>query len=106
MSRPTPAEAERLHVLIEEAGEVIQIACKILRHGYESYHPDVDDKTNRDELMREMGDLRYAMTLLAAADDVERDVVVDYSVKKAIKIQEWLHHQSNKLLEKAAAHVS
>lgn len=36
----TPAEAERLAMLSEECGEVIQIIGKILRHGYDSYHPD------------------------------------------------------------------
>ena len=30
----TPAQAERLAILIEECGEVIQAATKILRHGY------------------------------------------------------------------------
>ncbi len=39
-NRLTPAEAERLAMLAEEAAEVIQIVGKILRHGYASYHPD------------------------------------------------------------------
>ena len=36
----TPAEAERLAMLAEECGEVVQIVGKILRHGYDSQHPD------------------------------------------------------------------
>jgi len=34
-----PAELERLAILAEEAAEVVQIANKIIRHGYASYHP-------------------------------------------------------------------
>jgi hypothetical protein len=33
----TDAEAERLALLAEECGEVVQVIGKILRHGYESY---------------------------------------------------------------------
>lgn len=48
----TPAEAERLALLAEECGEVIQAIGKILRHGYESRHPD-GGPTNREALERE-----------------------------------------------------
>jgi NTP pyrophosphatase (non-canonical NTP hydrolase) len=61
----TDAEAERLAMLIEECGEVIQAATKVLRHGYESFHPDElqgitmrhDAQNNRDRLTAEMCDL-------------------------------------------------
>ena len=35
------SEQERLSILIEECGEVVQAACKILRHGYESFNQTV-----------------------------------------------------------------
>ena len=36
----TPAEAGAiLRLLAEEMGEALQVVGKILRHGYESYHP-------------------------------------------------------------------
>ena len=35
----TPAEAERLALLLEELGEAQQAIGKILRHGYASTHP-------------------------------------------------------------------
>jgi len=35
----SPAEAERLALLAEECGEVVQAVCKVLRHGYESTNP-------------------------------------------------------------------
>ena len=48
----TEAEQERLVILAEECSEVIQIVCKILRHGYDS---DDDGKLlepNRKSLER------------------------------------------------------
>lgn len=35
----TPEEHERLSLLMEECGEVVQIIGKIFRHGYERYPP-------------------------------------------------------------------
>src|SRR5579872_899269 len=37
--RLTPAQIERLALLAEECGEVMQAVSKILRHGYESRNP-------------------------------------------------------------------
>lgn len=59
----TPAEDERLAILIEECAEVIQAATKIQRHGYESTDPD-SGETNRAALERERGDLQGAITHL------------------------------------------
>lgn len=73
----TPAQAERLAMLIEECGEVIQIAGKVLRHGYDSYHPDNPAVSNRELLGRELTDL------LAVAASLCRDKVPEGS----------LHHQ-------------
>ena len=56
-NRLTPAEAERLAMLSEECGEVVQIVGKILRHGYESHHPDSPDLSNRDLLAKELADV-------------------------------------------------
>lgn len=41
----SPAETERLALLSEEMGEVQQAIGKILRHGYESIHPDGGRRT-------------------------------------------------------------
>ena len=49
----TPAEAERLAMLAEECGEVIQMVGKILRHGYDSYHPADPNTTNKQLLGRD-----------------------------------------------------
>lgn len=63
----TPAQAERLEMLAEEAAEVIQVVTKILRRGYASYHPDDPARSpNSRELERELADLdaiRFGMSL-------------------------------------------
>ncbi|HEY9146980.1 MAG TPA: hypothetical protein VIN36_09870 [Thiobacillus sp.] len=88
----TPAEAERLALLLEEMGEAQQIIGKILRHGYESRHPDGGD-TNRGLLEKELGDVRHAMILLCLADDLDKSAIHDHADRKAIKVCQYLHHQ-------------
>lgn len=57
----TPAQAEVLALLAEEAGELIQAIGKILRHGLESTHPaNPGGPTNADALVRELGDVHHA----------------------------------------------
>jgi len=73
-NRLTPAEAERLAMLAEECGEVIQVIGKILRHGYDSYHPADPSTTNRQLLGRELTDL------LAVAASLCRDNVPEGSL--------------------------
>ncbi len=90
----TDAEDERLALLIEECGEVIQSACKILRHGYESTNPKIPhSETNREALQRELGDLSHAVRRMADADDISGDVVVRRGESKAEHVKQYLHHQ-------------
>ena len=87
-----PAEAERLALLVEECGEVIQAACKVLRHGYKSYDPTVrGGPDNQEALAKEMGDLRVAMELMLNVD-VMRHRVDHYYAEKMISVPKWLHH--------------
>lgn len=88
----TPAEIERLALLAEECGEVVQIVGKILRHGYESYHPDGYD-SNRQLLTKELGDLYAALEMMTKADDLKMIEVLDAAQCKAGRVSEYLHHQ-------------
>jgi len=94
-NRLTPAEAERLALLIEECGEVILAAGKVLRHGYESYNPLIDGTppTNRADLAKELGHLRHAMLLLTYHHDVNGTDVARSAAQKGATISRWLHHQ-------------
>lgn len=87
----TPAEQERLVLVNEECGEVIQIISKILRHGYESYHPDNPSDSNRDLLAKELGDLQHVIERIWVDVDA-RDIeyAKDQKEKNVVK---YLHHQ-------------
>lgn len=67
----TEEEQERLATLIEEATKVAQIGCKILRHGYASYHLKKPTEINREALQRELGDLMHAMLRMMRAGDLD-----------------------------------
>lgn len=91
-NRLTPAEAERLALLLEELGEVQQAIGKILRHGYESRHPD-GGPTNRELLERELGDVVHAVARMKTAKDVSYGVIIGHEIRKSEKIERYLHHQ-------------
>lgn len=90
------AQAERLALLIEECGEVIQAASKVLRHGYDSYDPTVepDDRvSNLQQLEKEIGHLDHAIGLMATAEDIKPREYMRASRSKSKTIRQWLHHQ-------------
>lgn len=90
----TPAELERLACLAEECGEVVQIVGKILRHGYESSNPfDIDCRTNRSLLEKEVGDIQVALARLFLAKDINEELVHGYSLLKTKTSAKYLHHQ-------------
>ena len=90
----TPAEAERLALLAEECGEVIQAVAKILRHGYESCHPDSADPAdnNRVNLEHELGDVMAAVKMMGMACDVSADYIGDCREDKLQRVNRYLHH--------------
>lgn len=94
-SNLTPAEQERLAVLLEEMGEAVQVIGKILRHGwtptdYAAQPPRPYD--NRADLERELGDVRAAMIRLCSADDLSKSVIhARANAKLASNIR--MHHQ-------------
>lgn len=90
----TPAEAERLALLLEEMGEAQQAIGKILRHGYESYSPfDETRTTNRAALERELGDVTHAMDRMAEAGDLDSEAIDQRANVKRGAVRRYLHHQ-------------
>ena len=63
----TEEEKEILHMLAEDASEVIQTVTKILRHGFRSYNPDSNASSmpNEDHLIKELNDLDTVRHFLA-----------------------------------------
>ena len=88
----TPAEAERLALLLEEMGEAQQIIGKILRHGYESTHPD-GGLTNRSLLSKEMGDVEAALNMMIEANDLNGTDIARFRSDKRHNVRKYLHHQ-------------
>lgn len=92
--RVTEAERERLELLIEELGESIQAATKVLRFGYESRHPKrPEGETNRESLERELGDVRAAIVIMLGAADINDGRMKRCAKKKAIVVRSFLIHQ-------------
>ena len=96
----TPAQAERLEMLIEEASEVIQTAAKILRHGYTSYHPDSLGETNSQALEREILDFTSVVSAMGHAFDFawsdREGFFSEASTHRWEKKLRWTHHQGHK----------
>lgn len=98
----TEAEAERLAILAEECGEVIQAVGKILRHGYESTNPNKpvplgkNPETNRWMLERELGDLKCVVRRMEAAEDINPYAITERSTLKPQLMKPYLHHQRGK----------
>jgi hypothetical protein len=68
----TPAEAERLAMLSEEAAEIVHAVGKILRHGYDSCNPNMpmrESVDNRAALRREIDDLFAVVRAMERAGD-------------------------------------
>ena len=87
----TPAEAERLALLAEECAEVILAVGKILRHGYESCHPDRDEN-NRYDLEEECGHVRYAMIKMCDSGDLDKEHIHLSADYKAKYVKHYLHY--------------
>lgn len=87
------AELERLAIFVEECGEAIQVVGKILRHGYESYHPDNPNLTNRAELETEIGHIKNAIDMLVDKKDINEINIAEQRYKKSLEIKKYLRHQ-------------
>lgn len=94
MEELTNAQIERLAILSEECGEVIQIVGKILRHGYKSFHPlDPMLQSNKLLLQNELGDLVNSINFLAEHKDVDIETVYTKAESKKKRFVKWLKHQ-------------
>lgn len=90
----TPAETERLSLLLEEMGECQQIIGKILRHGYESYNPNDKEKTtNRELLEMELAHVSVACCLVEDSGDIDGKRIDKHVEEKESIIKKYLHHQ-------------
>jgi len=87
-----PAEMERLALLMEELAESVHMIGKVLRHGYESGHPDYGQFTNRQHLVRELGQVWAILSLCEARGDFTEEDLVRHAREKLATVGQYLHH--------------
>lgn len=90
----TEAEEERIYLLVEEASEIIQVAQKVLRFGWNSSHPKTGNVPNRDLLEQEIGDFQAALAMMVANGDVDKDNIEHAQDMKNIRMRQFLKHQT------------
>lgn len=92
-NRLSPADAELLAMLIEEAAEVQQIATKILRHGFNSSDPSKSNPIPNSILLKsELTDFFAVFRFLVDADLVDEPTEEEIQQTILRKIV-WTHHQ-------------
>ena len=91
----TDDELERLALLSEELGECIQAIGKIMRHGYESTHPD-GGLTNREILEIECGDVGNALHLLCENGDLSMGAMERRAFDKRTDVIKYMHCDENR----------
>ena len=89
---PSDAEKERLFMLAEEAGEVVQMVGKTLRHGYDSTHPS-GGPTNKELLRKEIADFLGVLKMMTSDND-DFDEIWPHDVERACrKKYQYAHRQ-------------
>jgi NTP pyrophosphatase (non-canonical NTP hydrolase) len=88
----TPKQMELLFMLAEEAGEVIQVVNKTLRHGLHEGHPD-GSTTNKQDLGKEIGDLIAVINAAKGEGIVSFDDIRNSASTKMARAAQYLHHQ-------------
>lgn len=90
----TEEESEALAILSEECAEVIQIICKIQRHGLDSFNPNDKSKTQNWQLLaEEIGHVDYAKKRLFKILPVDLACLSENeALVKEMKIGRYLHH--------------
>lgn len=97
----SPAEDERLAMLAEEAGEIVQAIGKIQRHGYANGHPCdvtlhgnvINGRDNRANLEREIGDLLGIVDHMKKRGDLDGVRILARRDEKMKRAAQYLRHQ-------------
>lgn len=83
---------ERMGFLIQAMGKANQAVCKTLVHGYTASFEGVD-YDNREDIMRELGDVEAIVDLMVSRGDLDRIKITDYRDIKSGKLSRYLKHQ-------------
>lgn len=91
----TPAELESLAVLIEEAGEALQAAGKMMRHGKQATDLSVDPPVaydNQADLEEELGQVIAAIIIYQFVFDRSDGLIERATTRKLDRIGQRLNH--------------
>lgn len=89
----TEGQAERLAMLAEECSEVAQVCMKILRHGYDSYHPDNPSVDNLDLLQKELLDVQAVLFGMELCGDIPSGTAPMPAIRNAwVRKLRYTHH--------------
>lgn len=77
---------ELMLILMEECAEVTQAISKIFRFGLDT---DYNEKTNRERLEEEVGDLLCCVELLISAGVMNQENVTKAKYNKILKLKKW-----------------
>ena len=83
---------ERMGLLIQAMGKASQTVCKTLVHGFDASFEGID-YDNREDLMRELGDVDAIIDLMVKRGDLYRNVIANYRDVKIGKLAKYLKHQ-------------
>lgn len=87
-----PHEHEILCCAAEEAGEIVQIVMKAMRHGIDSKHPQPYSELNRVEIAKEIGQLIAISEMMVQLGVVSQSEITFGKNRKWEKIGQYLHH--------------
>lgn len=97
MNNLTPAQHERLAILSEECGEVVQAIGKIFRHGVDSYSPnDPDRTTNLVLLETELFDVLATVNAMVSEGDLQQTMLANENERTQAaweKKKRYTHYQ-------------
>lgn len=90
----TPPEIERLAILAEECGEVVQMVGKVMRFGYANVHPRLPELgTNAARLEEELGNILNIIDMMADAGDISKPRIRRLKTTKRKTIGRYLQCQ-------------
>lgn len=85
-------EIERLAMLAEKCGEVVQAVGKVMRHGWDSSSP-FGGRHNRSALEREIGNVLAVAAMMQDEGDLRRGDIGSWQRTKRAGMAAWTHHQ-------------
>jgi len=80
------AQKEIMLIAQEECAEVTQAISKVFRFGLDGSH---NERTNRERLTEELGDLHCMLELIVESGLVDRSELLNASGNKRKKLMQW-----------------